>query len=303
LQVSFRRTTWTRSGGRTTTTTTTTATGWTQASSPQFLQQPPAQASADQLRAYINEAVQQGLAPMHEQAREQQWDALMTEYPDLQDPEAAAPVAEMIEELAERAGNPDLVDDPRFARSVVQMMRSGDAGDDQGDGGLDGYGEWAGRGARPGEARTKPGPGGIPPPERPRSDARRTPLKLRLYPTATHNSSSGEGGERMQEHAHCLQGSRLSSRTAGEEMPAPGSPVWCGNAPGPRSASGPRGWLRLPICGFYPPRVGSPARGLVWLSGGRDAAPACCHLQRLHDQVAAECATVSARSGLLRDEA
>jgi hypothetical protein len=152
---------------------------------PQFLQQPPAQASADQLRAYINEAVQQGLAPMHEQAREQQWDALMTEYPDLQDPEAAAPVAEMIEELAERAGNPDLVDDPRFARSVVQMMRSGDAGDDQGDGGLDGYGEWAGRGARPGEARAKPGPGGIPPPERPRSDARRTPLKLRLYPTAS----------------------------------------------------------------------------------------------------------------------
>jgi len=32
-------------------------------------------------------------------------------------------VAEVIEELAERAGNPDLVEDPRFARSVYQMFR------------------------------------------------------------------------------------------------------------------------------------------------------------------------------------
>jgi hypothetical protein len=59
--------------------------------------------------------------------REDEWEQLYEDHPELATEDGAAPVAEAIDQLAERAGNPELRDDPRFARMVYEMMGGGKA--------------------------------------------------------------------------------------------------------------------------------------------------------------------------------
>jgi hypothetical protein len=77
--------------------------------------------------------IQGYLRQQHAAAQEAQvqgdWDELLDDYPELQDDQKMEAVAKVIDKRAEAAGNPDLGDDPHFARQVMaELLDAGGSG-------------------------------------------------------------------------------------------------------------------------------------------------------------------------------
>jgi hypothetical protein len=88
----------------------------------------PLEEKVDAIGQYIVDQ-HQGFAARQ---RDQDWDRLYQDHPELESEEGATPVAEAIETLAERAGNPELMDNPQFARAVYEVMGA-QAGEPEGE--------------------------------------------------------------------------------------------------------------------------------------------------------------------------
>lgn len=92
-----------------------------------YLQDEPPQVDQNAIMQQVEQLVEGRMAPLIEERREEMFDALMEEFPELATPEGAGPTAEAVREEAARLRQPELAEDPRFAR-LVHIALNGQPG-------------------------------------------------------------------------------------------------------------------------------------------------------------------------------
>jgi hypothetical protein len=133
---------------------------WLDPADPTYDPEQMSQRLTDSVGQYVQQAIQQGTAPVMEQMqdmqREQAAERLVNEFPDLRDQQVAEEVVRASHEYAGALGMPQLGNDPGFWRLVYLSGRAIDSAQKEGSGDPGAAHLEGGGGANPGSAQVDP---------------------------------------------------------------------------------------------------------------------------------------------------
>lgn len=85
---------------------------------------PDAEAQLNQLTSFVDQRAQQMVAPLMQERREEQMQAIQQRHPDILKPEVFQPLSNLVETLAQRSGNDDLIFDPQFVEMAYKVVKA-----------------------------------------------------------------------------------------------------------------------------------------------------------------------------------